>query len=64
MKMTEMKSKNVEQLNTELLSLMREQFNLRMQHATGQLAQTHEIKRVRRSIAQVKTLLSAKVGAK
>ena len=63
MKATELKSKNTEELNTELLSLLREQFNLRMQHATGQLTQTHELRRVRRSVAQVKTLMNAKVGA-
>ena len=41
MKASELKDKNVEELNTELLALLREQFNLRMQSSTGQLAQTH-----------------------
>ncbi|MGI5310692.1 50S ribosomal protein L29 [Rheinheimera sp. WS51] len=63
MKASELKNKSVEELNAELLSLLREQFNLRMQLATGQQAQTHLIKQVRRSIARVKTILTQKAGA-
>lgn len=63
MKASELKTKSVEELNAELLSLLREQFNLRMQLATGQQAQTHLIKQVRRSIARVKTILTEKAGA-
>ncbi|WNO59888.1 50S ribosomal protein L29 [Rheinheimera sp. MMS21-TC3] len=63
MKASELKTKSVEELNAELLSLLREQFNLRMQLATGQQAQTHLIKQVRRSIARVKTILTQKAGA-
>ena len=63
MKATEMKAKSVEELNAELLGLLREQFNLRMQAATGQLAQTHLLKTVRRDIARVKTILAEKAGA-
>ncbi|SDK36278.1 MULTISPECIES: 50S ribosomal protein L29 [Ferrimonas] len=63
MKATELREKSVEDLNAELLSLLREQFNLRMQNATGQLKQTHELKKVRRSIARVKTILTQKAGA-
>jgi large subunit ribosomal protein L29 len=40
--------------------LHKEQFSLRMQKATGQLSKTHEINRVRREIARVNTLLTAK----
>jgi large subunit ribosomal protein L29 len=43
-----------------LLDLQKEQFSLRMQKATGQLAKTHDARRVRREIARVNTLLSAK----
>lgn len=39
MKASELTQKSVEELNAELLGLLREQFNLRMQHATGQLTQ-------------------------
>ncbi len=63
MKASELKAKSVEELNAELLGLLREQFNLRMQAATGQLAQTHLLKTVRRDIARVKTILAEKAGA-
>jgi large subunit ribosomal protein L29 len=63
MKAQDLREKSVEELNAELLSLLREQFNLRMQSATGQLKATHEMKKVRRSIARVKTILTEKAGA-
>jgi len=63
MKASELKGKTVEQLQEELLNLRREQFNLRMQAATGQLNQTHMMKQVRRNIARVKTILNEKAGA-
>jgi large subunit ribosomal protein L29 len=62
MNTTELREKNVEELNTELTNLLREQFNLRMQHSTGQLAETVQLKTVRRSIARVKTILTQKAG--
>lgn len=62
MKVKELREKSVEDLNTELLNLLREQFNLRMQVAGGQLQQTHLIRQVRRNIARVKTLLTEKAG--
>ncbi|MBU2180318.1 MAG: 50S ribosomal protein L29 [Gammaproteobacteria bacterium] len=62
MKASELKAKSVEELKAELLGLLREQFNLRMQAATGQLAQTHLLKTVRRDIARVKTILTEKAG--
>ncbi|AMG30349.1 50S ribosomal protein L29 [Grimontia hollisae] len=63
MKAQELREKSVEQLNEELLGLLREQFNLRMQAATGQLQQTHTLKNVRRDIARVKTVLNQKGNA-
>jgi len=63
MKAKELREKSVEELNTELLNLLREQFNLRMQLAGGQLQQTHVVRQVRRNIARVKTLLTEKAGA-
>lgn len=62
MNATELREKSVEELNTELNNLLREQFNLRMQNSTGQLEQTAQIKTVRRSIARVKTILTQKAG--
>lgn len=60
MKANELKEKSVEQLNEILVDLLKQQFGLRMQHATGQLGQTSQIKQVRRDIARVKTVISEK----
>ncbi|MBR9827459.1 MAG: 50S ribosomal protein L29 [Oceanospirillales bacterium] len=60
MKATELRGKSVEELQQALLGLLKDQFNLRMQKATGQLAQTHLLGQVRRDIARVKTLLNEK----
>jgi len=53
----ELRGKSVDELNEELLALRREQFNLRMQRATGELTRHHEHRRVRKDIARVKTIL-------
>jgi large subunit ribosomal protein L29 len=58
MNAADLRSKSVEELNEELVALRREQFNLRMQQATGELAQVHEHGRVRKDIARVKTVLN------
>ncbi|MCP1660016.1 50S ribosomal protein L29 [Neisseria perflava] len=63
MKANELKDKSVEQLNADLLDLLKTQFGLRMQNATGQLGKPSELKRVRREIARIKTVLTEK-GAK
>jgi len=63
MKATELKDKSVEELNVELLNLLKEQFNLRMQHSTGQLEKTDQLRTVRRSIARVKTILTQKASS-
>jgi len=63
MKATELKEKSVEELNAELLNLLREQFNLRMQHTTGQLEKSDQLRKVRRNIARVKTILTQKADA-
>jgi large subunit ribosomal protein L29 len=60
MDLKEMKSKSAKDLQGHLEELRKEQFNLRMQRGTGQLAKSHEIGRVRREIARVKTLLGQK----
>jgi len=62
MKASELRDKSVDELKAELLDLSREQFNLRMQGATGQLSQPHRVKAVRRNIARVKTVLKEKAG--
>jgi large subunit ribosomal protein L29 len=58
----ELVEKSVEELRNELLELRKEQFNLRMQNATGQLANSAQIKKVRRTIARVKTIIRQKVS--
>ena len=58
MEVQELRSKSAEELNEELLALRREQFNLRMQQATGELAQHTQHSRVRKDIARVKTVLN------
>jgi len=60
MKTAELKDKSVEELNAELINLLREQFNLRMQHSTGQLEKTDQLRKVRRNIARVKTIMTEK----
>ena len=57
MKASELREKSRQELEAELVELRREQFNLRMQGATGQLTQNHEHKRVRKDIARVKTVI-------
>lgn len=58
MEAQELRSKSVDELNAELLALRREQFNLRMQQATGELTQHTQHRRVRRDIARIKTVLN------
>tara|TARA_R110002096_G_scaffold46751_11_gene125180 strand:- start:4587 stop:4793 length:207 start_codon:yes stop_codon:yes gene_type:complete len=58
MNAADLRGKSVDELNDELVALRREQFNLRMQQATGELAQVHQHKRVRKDIARVKTVLN------
>lgn len=62
MKAKELREKSVEQLSEQLLGLLRDQFNLRMQKATGQLGQTHLLSQVKRDIARVKTVLNQQAG--
>ncbi len=63
MKASELRDKSVDDLNNQLVELLREQFNLSMQKGTGQLAKPHLISEVRRNIARVKTVLTEKAGA-
>jgi large subunit ribosomal protein L29 len=60
MELKELRQKSPAELTAHLLDLHKEQFSLRMQKATGQLAKTHDIRLVRREIARVNTLLSDK----
>jgi large subunit ribosomal protein L29 len=58
MKASDLRSMSQEHLREELLKLRREQFNLRMQQASGRLSRPHEHGRVRKDIARLKTVLN------
>jgi large subunit ribosomal protein L29 len=60
MDVNEMKSKTVIELRDELKGLLQEQFNLRMQKGMGQMTNIHELRRVRRDIARIKTVMTEK----
>jgi large subunit ribosomal protein L29 len=57
---SELKAKSQDELLEELVGFRREQFNLRMQQATGQMARPDQYRKVRKNIARVKTVLRAK----
>lgn len=57
-KASELRAKTEPDLRRELIDLLREQFNLRMQKGTGQLGQPHRMKQVRRDIARIHTVLN------
>ena len=60
MKASEIRDKTPQELKQELLRLRREQFNLRMQKASGQLGQPHLLNETRRDIARIKTIIAEK----
>ena len=59
----ELREKNPDQLQEELVSLKKEAFNLRFQQATGQIEDTARMRQVRRSVARVNTILNQKAAA-
>ncbi len=63
MKIEDFRAKNDGELETELLNLKKEQFNMRFQGATGQLENTSRVRSVRRDIARVHTILKQRSGA-
>ena len=60
MKAVELRAKTVDELNNELLDLRRAQFSMRMQLATQQLNKVDQIRKVRRDVARVRTVLAEK----
>lgn len=64
MNVSELRQKSVEELKQERVALLREQFNLRMQRATGQLSKPHLFNQVRKNIARINTLLNEKAEQK
>jgi large subunit ribosomal protein L29 len=64
MKTSELRAKNEEGLQKELLELRKAQFGLRMQVATQQLTNTSQVGKVRKDIARIKTIQREKAAAK
>ena len=62
MKASELRAKSNDELSKELSDLLKAQFGLRMQLATQQLTNTSQMKKVRRDIARVRTLMKEKVA--
>jgi large subunit ribosomal protein L29 len=64
MKASELRQKSKDELATMLLDLSRERFNLKMQKGTGQLSKPDQVKKVRRDVARIHTILNEMAGAK
>jgi large subunit ribosomal protein L29 len=64
MKASDARHMTVDQLTDELDKLRKEQFNLRFQRATGQLANTARVRQVRRDIARISTIAAQMRAAK
>ena len=60
MKIDEVRGLTPDQLADQLVSLKKEQFNLRFQKATGQIEKTHRVDQVRKDIARIKTHMRTK----
>lgn len=59
----DLRAKNVDELNAELVAAKKELFNLRFQNATNQLENTSRIKEVRRNIARIQSIMTEKANA-
>ena len=64
MKPSELRAKDMAQLNQELTDLLKAQFSLRMQIATQQLTNNSQLKKTRRDIARVRTIIAQKAASK
>ncbi|MBL8498294.1 50S ribosomal protein L29 [Nitrosomonas sp. JL21] len=60
MKTAELRNKQLHELNSELISLLKTQFILKMQLATQQLSNTNQLRLIRKDIARVKTIITQK----
>ena len=63
MKVSELRQKTKIELDTILLDLSRERFNLKMQKGTGQLSKPDQVKKVRRNVARIHTILKEMASA-
>jgi large subunit ribosomal protein L29 len=64
MKASELRQKSKDELGALLLDLSRERFNLKMQKGTGQLSKPDQVKKVRRDVARIQTILNEMASAK
>jgi len=62
-KINDLRQMTSDELNAEIMSLRKEQFNLRMKKANGSLDKTHVVAAVRKAIARVKTIMTEKAGS-
>ncbi len=60
MKTADIRKKSVSELSAEMLALLKEQFNLRIQRGMGQAPKSHLFKQVKKNIARIKTILTEK----
>ncbi|MCK9395078.1 MAG: 50S ribosomal protein L29 [Methylobacter sp.] len=63
MKASELRQKSKDELGSMLLELSREQFNLKMQKGTGQLSKPDQVRKVRRDVARIHTILNEMASA-
>ncbi|MGZ8189912.1 MAG: 50S ribosomal protein L29 [Methylococcaceae bacterium] len=63
MKASELRKKSKDELGNMLLDLSRERFNLKMQKGTGQLSKPDQVKKVRREVARIQTILNQRASA-
>jgi large subunit ribosomal protein L29 len=64
MKANDLRKKSKEELGVMLIDLSRERFNLRMQKATGQLSKPDQVKKVRRDLARIQTIITELASVK
>ncbi len=64
MSASDLRKKDEAELKAELLETLKEQFNLRMQQGTGQLARPHLMREARRKVARIKTLIRQRAETK
>jgi len=64
MKASDLRKKTKDELDTMMIDLSRERFNLKMQKATGQLAKPDQVKKVRRDLARIQTLFTELASVK
>ena len=60
MDIKELRGQDLHQLNEELMTLLKEHFELRMQHRSSQLTDLSRLSKTKRSIAQIKTIINEK----